>query len=130
MWRTSDADERRVILLEPAAPPQPRPGAPCNGCGVCCTWAPCPLGVLLSLRLRGRCRMLRWNAEAGRYHCGALAPTAAPAADRPTARSASAHRSPARLLIGLRTRWVRRWIAAGEGCDCTLQRVTPDGDGT
>ena len=46
---------QRVILLQPAAPAQPRPWAPpCNGCGTCCAAEPCPLGMLLIARRRTR----------------------------------------------------------------------------
>jgi hypothetical protein len=41
-----------VIHLHPRAPAKPAEGAACNGCGVCCTWQPCPLGVLASRRLQ------------------------------------------------------------------------------
>ena len=40
-----------VIHLHPSAPPKPAEGAACNGCGVCCAWQPCPLGVLASAAL-------------------------------------------------------------------------------
>jgi hypothetical protein len=86
----------RVILLHPEAPPKPQPGAACNGCGVCCAAEPCPVGMLASLRLRGACRLLRWDTAASRYRCGALAGP--------------------RLWALL----VRRWIAAGTGCDSSL----------
>lgn len=84
----------RVIEIHTDAPPKPALGEPCNGCGVCCLAEPCPLGVLLSRRFRGACVALRW--ERSRYVCGAL--TAQPSG------------------------WlVRRWIAAGVGCDCSLE---------
>jgi hypothetical protein len=86
----------RVILLHPEAPPKPAPGAACNGCGVCCAAEPCPVGIVASLRLRGACRLLRWDDAARRYRCGALT-------GRPWWQ-----------------RLVRRWIAAGAGCDSTL----------
>lgn len=92
---------KRVIKLRLDAPPKPAPGAPCNGCGVCCMAEPCPLGVVLSRRLAGRCVALRWNGA--RYVCGALSA-------RPG---------------GWRAWLVRRWIAAGAGCDCTLQTQAP-----
>jgi hypothetical protein len=72
-------------------------GAACNGCGVCCLAEPCPLGVVLSRKLTGACVALRW--EAGRYVCGALG-------NPPN---------------GVRGWLVRRWIAAGAGCDCSLE---------
>jgi hypothetical protein len=52
--------------------------------------------MLLSRRRRGMCRALRWDARDQRYRCGALG-----------------GRLPERL--------VRRWIGAGQGCDCTLE---------
>ncbi|MFG6465888.1 hypothetical protein [Roseateles sp. BYS87W] len=87
----------RVIEIQPAAPAKPTVGAPCNGCGVCCLAEPCPLGVLLTRRLHGACAALQWDGT--RYRCGALDERAGP----------------------LRRWWVRRWIAAGQGCDCTLE---------
>ena len=51
-----------VIYLQPEAPPKPALGAACNGCGVCCAWQPCPLGVLVSGRRQGACRALWWSA--------------------------------------------------------------------
>ena len=88
----------RVIHIEPEAPSKPAFGAPCNGCGVCCLAEPCPVGIVLSLKRHGACRMLRWSAEEARYLCGALrgAPT---------------------LLQPL----LRRWISAGSGCDSDLE---------
>jgi hypothetical protein len=91
-----------VIHLHPAAPAKPAPGAACNGCGVCCAWRPCPLGMLASRRLHGPCSRLRWDGSARRYRCGLLAPE--PPGSRPA------------WLQGL----LRRWIAAGQGCDARL----------
>jgi hypothetical protein len=93
---------RDVIHLHPLAPPKPAVGAACNGCGVCCAWRPCPLGALTSLRLRGPCRRLRWDDAVQRYRCGLLAPV--PPGRRPA------------WLQAL----LRRWIAAGQGCDARL----------
>jgi hypothetical protein len=91
----------RIIEIHPDAPPKPALGAPCNGCGVCCLAEPCPLGAVLSRRLKGACVMLRW--EDGRYVCGALP-------------------APSSGFIGrLGGRLVKRWIAAGAGCDCSLE---------
>lgn len=87
----------RVIEIHPDAPPKPAEGAACNGCGVCCLAEPCPLGVLISRRRHGACSALRWDGA--RYLCGVLAA-------RPQ---------------GLAGWLVRRWIAAGQGCDCSLE---------
>lgn len=81
----------------------PAPGAACNGCGVCCAYAPCPAGMLLSRRRRGACTALLWDG--GRYRCGLLA-------------------RPRRFVPWLPARWTQRlaarWIAAGRGCDASL----------
>ena len=62
-----------VVWLQPAAPPKPAEGAPCNGCGLCCLAEPCPLGVLVSRRRRGACVALRWSDRDQRYWCGMVA---------------------------------------------------------
>lgn len=115
----SDTPSRR-ILLHVDAPGKPEPGQPCNGCGVCCSWQPCPLGMLLSLRRHGACRMLRWQDDERRYVCGLLQPAtrSLPQASPEPARARAPHR---RALAAL---W-RRWIGAGRGCDCTLQTEKP-----
>jgi hypothetical protein len=95
----------RVIFLRPEAPPKPPEGVACNGCGVCCVAAPCPLGMLLSRRRFGRCRALKWDGARAVYRCGVI--------DQPQ-----------RWLRWLPARWApvlaRRWIAAGAGCDSSL----------
>lgn len=100
----------RVIHIHPQAPAQPRPGEPCNGCGVCCLAEPCPVGMLLSRRRQGACAVLRWDAAQARYLCGALD-------------AGARWRLP---LLGawpgrLASRLMARWIAAGIGCDASLQ---------
>lgn len=87
----------RVIEIHADAPPKPAVGAACNGCGVCCLAEPCPLGAILSRRLKGACVALQWDGA--RYVCGAL-----------TARSSG----PVRWLV-------KRWISSGSGCDCSLE---------
>lgn len=90
---------RHVIQLHLEAPPKPALGAPCNGCGVCCLSEPCPLGVVVSRRFKGACAAVQWDETSRRYQCGVLAE-----AKQPT------------------WRWlVRRWIAAGLGCDAALE---------
>jgi hypothetical protein len=104
-----------VIHIHPAAPAKPAEGAPCNGCGVCCTSAPCPLGVIASRRFSGPCVALVWADDASLYRCGLLAEPAR------------------RLPFGLRwlapslARIARRSIAAGSGCDCSMEVVRQDG---
>lgn len=88
----------RVILLHPDAPPKPAAGAACNGCGVCCAWSPCPLGLLLTRRRGTACRALEWRQ--GSYRCGVMTGS---------------------RLRWLPRAWVRRWIAAGIGCDAALE---------
>lgn len=92
----------RVIHLHASAPAKPAPGAPCNGCGVCCAAEPCPLGMLLSRRRTGACVALRWDAGPARYRCGVV-------------------QEPGAYLRWLPAAWARRaalrWIAAGAGCD-------------
>jgi len=98
----------QVIQIHPDAPIQPKPGAPCNGCGVCCLAEPCPLGRLISRKRRGACDALRWSDAPPIYRCGAI--------------------SDAEAVLGPRWRWAapllrrlaRRWIAAGTGCDASL----------
>lgn len=104
------ATRGRIVWIEPDAPAKPPPGAPCNGCGVCCLLAPCPVGIVLSRRWRGPCAALRWVGAERRYRCGALlaAEAAARSARGPLARAVTRWR---RWLLG-------RWIAAGRGCDC------------
>lgn len=99
-----------MVWLHPQSPPKPPPGAPCNGCGLCCAAEPCPLGIVLTRRRRGRCAALQWDEAGQRHLCGALA---APRAHLPALRWL-----PLRWL----QRLVRRWIDAGAGCDSTLER--------
>jgi hypothetical protein len=96
-----------VLWLQADAPAKPEPSQPCNGCGVCCSAAPCPLGSLLSLSTQGPCAQLQWRVDLGRYVCGVLAAAGS----------------------GWRARLASRWIAAGAGCDCWLEpQVGSTGD--
>ena len=107
----------RLIYLRPQAPPKPAAGAPCNGCGLCCAWQPCPLGVLASRRRHGECVALRWHAPAGVYRCALV--------DAPQALWPALPR----LLRPLLQRLARRWIAAGAGCDCEVEVQAPTATG-
>ena len=99
------------IAIHPAAPPKPASGTPCNGCGVCCAAAPCPLSRLLLGHRTGSCHALHWQASGRRYVCGMVA-------------------APARFLPWLPQRWnafagrrCARWIAAGAGCDSDIETL-------
>lgn len=87
--------QHQTIRIHPAAPSKPVEGAACNGCGLCCLVEPCPLGMVLSRKRTGACVALRWSDGDQRYRCGAV--------DGPWGFLA------------------RRWIAAGSGCDSSLQ---------
>ncbi|MCX8018188.1 MAG: hypothetical protein N2690_09860 [Rhodocyclaceae bacterium] len=84
------------IHLNAAAPDKPLPGAPCNGCGVCCALSPCPLSRCLLGHRQGACPALLWENE--RYVCGLI-----------VAPAGWARLLPRRLRL--------RWIGAGCGCD-------------
>lgn len=109
--------EQTVILIHPAAPAKPPWGAACNGCGVCCLWAPCPLGVILSGRRTGACRAVRWNADQRQYQCGAVTSprdVLVSVLPRPLHALASG-------LAFILPRMALRWIAAGAGCDSSVE---------
>jgi hypothetical protein len=112
--------KNQIILIHPDAPSKPAPGAPCNGCGVCCLLEPCPLGVVLSRRRRGACVAVRWHDELLQYRCGALIEPVD-----------VWQRVLPRPLLGLApwlapglARLAQRWIAAGQGCDSTVEAST------
>lgn len=67
------------------------------------------MGVLVSRRRRGACRALRWSEPLQRYLCGAIS---APEGLLP--------RFLHPLAPGL-AHLVKRWVAAGQGCDAELQ---------
>lgn len=104
----------QIIHIRPEAPPKPALGAPCNGCGLCCLAEPCPLGRLISHKRLGACDALRWSQTDQMYRCGVLSDTEA--------------------VLGTRWRWAapllrrlgRRWIAAGAGCDASLEARPTD----
>ncbi|MEY8877785.1 MAG: hypothetical protein AB9M60_14845 [Leptothrix sp. (in: b-proteobacteria)] len=99
----------RLIRIHAEAPDKPAPGAPCNGCGVCCLAEPCPLGVLVSGHRTGACSALEWDESTKRYRCGMV-------------------NTPQQHLPGwlgpvapLTRRLALRMIAAGSGCDCDFE---------
>jgi len=112
-----------IIHIVAAAPAKPEPGAPCNGCGVCCLFEPCPLGVLLSGRRQGACAALRWDDAGMQYRCGAMqVPQEVLAARWPWLPKGWPD-GLGRLLA----RAAPRWVAVGQGCDCDLQVPLPSG---
>ncbi len=106
----------RVIHIQPSAPRKPAYGQACNGCGICCLAAPCPLGMLVSGRRQGACAALLWDESPGLYRCGALSQP------RLTLQRALPRglQFLVRPLAWLLARMGRRWIAAGQGCDSLL----------
>jgi hypothetical protein len=109
MPQTLQAVHAQVIHIHAQAPAKPAEGDACNGCGVCCSSAPCPMGALLSRRLSGVCVALRWHDDALRYRCAMV--------DEP----ASVLNALPAWLAPLAARLALRWIAAGVGCDCSLE---------
>lgn len=110
-----------VIHIQPQAAPKPASGMPCNGCGVCCLSAPCPLGMLLSHRRSGACAVLRWDDATRQYRCGAV--TDAVAVLRQCLPRGLRWLAPAGApWLG---RLARRWIAVGRGCDSSLEVTGP-----
>ena len=97
----------QVIHIHPAAPRKPAEGQPCNGCGVCCLAEPCPVGMVISRKRVGACTALQWHEAEGRYRCGLLAASARIAGPAWLGRALAAT--------------MRRWIAAGTGCDCDAE---------
>lgn len=99
---------QRIVLIHAAAPAKPPQGEACNGCGLCCAHAPCPLGILLTRQTRGPCAALQWDEPGQHYRCGVLAdpPRWLPALKLVPAAAA-------RSLVA-------RWIGAAQGCDAAL----------
>ncbi len=106
-------DKVIILHLHEAAPAKPAWGEPCNGCGVCCAYAPCPVGILISKRRTGACVALEWVDGESRYRCGVLVHPA-----RYTGLQAG-------WMQNLTTRLAKRMISAGSGCDCSLEVKTP-----
>ncbi len=102
-------DKVIILHLHEAAPAKPAWAEPCSGCGVCCAYAPCPVGMLISKRRTGACAALEWVDTESRYRCGVLI-------------------NPAKYT-GLQAGWMQtvtrrfaaRMISAGSGCDCSLE---------
>lgn len=105
----SSGTDHQVIWLQPEAPPKPKAGQNCNGCGVCCAASPCPVSRLFLWQWRGSCRALEWHAEVQQYRCGMLLRPAHYLLLLPS------------LAEPLFQSWVRRSIAAGIACDSNTE---------
>ena len=97
----------REVRMHAAAPDKPQEGHACNGCGVCCAMATCPVGRIVFRRGRRACPALRWQAD--RYVCGLAVAPGDYLGWLPRAWRAAAGRL------------VARSIAAGKGCDCDAE---------
>jgi hypothetical protein len=115
--RPSHSPVHQVIHIQPLAAAKPPMGAPCNGCGLCCLAEPCPLGVLLSRSRMGPCKALQWVEDQRQYRCGALSGASA---SQVSSWWMPLHRMQ-QAMGWLKARVLRRWIAAGVGCDCDLE---------
>ena len=99
----------QIIHLHRAAPDKPLEGLPCNGCGVCCASEPCPIGIVVSRKLKGACKALSWSKDEQQYRCGLIVepqqhlPRVLGWLSKPLAKLAY------------------RYISAGSGCDSSLQ---------
>jgi len=99
--------QEHIIHLHPAAPAKPAEGQPCNGCGVCCALETCPPARLRFMQAKGPCPALQWSAADRRYRCGLLASPRTYLGRLPD------------IAEPLVRRLFSRWIAAGQGCDCS-----------
>jgi len=100
---------QQSIALHEGAPPKPASGEPCNGCGVCCAYEPCPVAMVFLFQRKGACRALLWQEEEGRYACGMVR---------------QPHRH-SRLIPRILASWLGAFfatrIAAGGGCDAGIE---------
>ena len=106
-----------TIPIHPLAPAKVPEGAACNGCGVCCLFEPCPVGIFLTGRRSGACSAVRWADALGQYRCGAvMAPREVLLKALP-----KGARWLAPVLTPLLKRMGLRWISVGSGCDSQLE---------
>lgn len=96
------------IELHADAPAKPAAGEPCNRCGVCCAYTPCPIARLFLFQFKGSCRALMWQEE-GHYACGMVQEP-----DRFSLLIPNTFRVRAGKLFAKR-------IAAGTGCDADIE---------
>jgi len=108
------APQQQTIELDAQAPSKPVLGAPCNGCGICCAAAPCPVAILFLFQRKGRCRALLWQVENARYVCGMVV--------QPDYFS--------RVIPTFSRQWAGAFfasrISAGTGCDADIEISEPE----
>ena len=107
----------RTVPIHPLAPNKVSEGTACNGCGVCCLFEPCPLGIVLTGSRSGACDAVLWDDTVRQYRCGAIV-------------------SPHTVLLKILPKYGHgllpvltpvlrqlglRWISAGTGCDSHLE---------
>jgi hypothetical protein len=112
--RAPQRSNYRVVLLHEDAPSKPAPGAPCNGCGLCCAWSRCPLGWIVSggfhqSSQQEPCSALRWNESLLRYQCGMVSSPQSILSWLPS------------WITPIVTKWSLRWISSDSGCDADLE---------
>jgi len=105
---------QQTITIHASAPTKPVVGQTCNGCGVCCAAAPCPVSLALLKQTQQACLALQWNADQNRYFCGMVISPAhylrwLPASLNPIA-----------------SRIFKRWIAADQACDSDAELLAED----
>ena len=120
------AHTEHTIPIHSLAPAKAEEGAACNGCGVCCLFEPCPIGIILTGRRLGACAALRWDDALVQYRCGAIVATreVLQQALPNGARWLAVALAPVLRRLGL------RWIAAGTGCDSHLEVMRNTGSTT
>jgi len=104
--------DQQVIWLQQSAPSKPAIGQACNGCGVCCAAAPCPVALVFLWQWRGACRALLWDAAQQMYRCGMVLQPQSFVRVFPI------------FLSSVFKKLIRRWIAADTVCDSSAD-ATP-----
>lgn len=95
----------------PVAPDYPGYGNPCNGCGQCCQFGPCPVAMHFKTWVNGQCKAL--ISKSGRYWCGMMT--------KPAKYSRMVHRSK-NDAVAAKVRWM-----LGAGVKCDARKAEPAG---